>query len=437
MEERSKGAQPRVIRLGFLGLGNVGSGVYRVLQENGAAYLHRENLDIRVKRILVRDVQKQRDVAVDPKLLTERLEDVIDDADIDIVVEFMGGEEPALSHLLAALSRGKTVVTANKEVVAKHWDVLEQKARAHHAGLYFEASVAGGIPILRTLWDSLQGNEIDSVIGIINGTTNYILTKMSEEGKTYGEVLQEAQRLGLAEPDPTADVEGFDAMYKLSILSSIAFDAHVPLEKIYREGISHITPEDILYASELGLVPKLLAIGKKRGGAIEARVHPTLIPKEHPLASVRDAYNAIFLHGNAVDNLMFYGRGAGAYPTASAILGDVIHAAHTLAQPRYMRFNDPKERGEEVRFEDDWMTECFIHTQVQDKPGVLAKIAGILGAHGVSLASVFQISHGQGEVPLIFVTHKASEKALQDAVKELGMLPDVVRVANMIRVEGT
>ena len=422
------------IYIGMLGLGNVGTGVYRILTENAADIRHRESLDIRVKKILVRNKMKKRNVDADASLLTDRFDEILNDPEISIVAEFMGGIEPARSYMLAALQKGKTVVTANKEVMSKHWNELEDAARKTGAGLYFEAAVAGGIPVIRSMFDSLQGNNISQVMGIINGTTNYMLSKMSDEHLEYKDVLKQAQELGYAEPDPTADVEGYDAMYKLSILASLAFHARVPVDKIYHEGITRITAEDIKCGEEFGYVIKLLAIGKKEGLHIEARVHPTMIPKTHPLAAVRGPFNAIFIRGHAVGDLMFYGRGAGDMPTGSAVVSDIINASqHSVHQ--YTTFYNADKPSKDVVFETDWVSGYYINIRVLDKPGVLAKLTTIFGKHEVSIKSVMQRSAGTDFVPVIFITHQSREKAVLAAVEEIAALPEARGIANVIRVE--
>ena len=424
-----------IVKIGFLGFGNIGTGVYRILHENGGEIFHREGLELKVEKILVRDVKKPRKAAIDTALFTDSIEDIISNPDIELVAEFMGGVDPAREYILKVLGSGKSVVTANKEVMAKHWHELEKAAQQNGVGLYYEASVAGGIPIIKAVRESLQANRIHEIMGIINGTTNYILTKMSEEGRSFAEVLSEAQRLGYAEPDPTADIEGFDAMYKLSILSSISFHARVHIDRIYREGITGITVEDIEYGKTLGYAIRLLAIGKKRENSIEVRVHPTFIPFNHPLAAVRDSYNAIFIKGDAVGNLMLYGRGAGDMPTGSAIVSDIITACHQKHKHRYSTFYNENKASLEVDFEQDWETEFFVRLSVKDKPGVLAKIAGIFGKYGVSIASVIQKGHGEETVPLIFVTHNAKELSMKKAIEDIRNEQDVIKVENVIRVE--
>lgn len=423
------------IKIAFLGFGNVGTGAYKILHQNGKEILHREGFDIEVKRILVRDKNKARNLELTPSVLTTDINDIIDDPEITIVGEFMGGDTPAREYILKVLESRKTVVTANKEVIARHWPELEKAAQQNQVGLYYEASVAGGIPVIKVMSESLQANRVSELMGIINGTTNYILTKMSEDGRDFGEVLAEAQRLGYAEPDPTADVEGYDAMYKLSILSSISFHTRLHIENIYREGITKVTAEDIAYGKELGFAIRLLAIGKKQGLRVEARVHPTFIPLNHPLAAVRDSYNAIFVKGDAVGNLMLYGRGAGDLPTGSAIVSDIITACNQEQRHRYTTFYNEDRLAEEVELVNNWETEFFVRFTVKDQPGVLAKIAGIFGKYGVSIASVIQKEHNNGEVPLIFVTHHAKELSMKEAMEDIEKDTDVVRVENMIRVE--
>ena len=419
----------------LLGFGTVGSGVYRILNENGDQIAHREGIALSCGRILVRDFEHEPNLDMAPReLFTTAVDEIISDPSIDIVVECMGGIEPAKTFIIRALEAGKTVVTSNKEVMSKNWPAFEKAAKATGAGLYLEATVGGGIPIIRTILDSMQANNITRVMGIINGTTNYILTQMTENGQSFEDALADAQALGYAEANPTADVEGYDAMYKLSILSSMAFHARVQVEYIYREGIVGITQEDIAYGSELGYTVKLLAIGKKRGKTIEARVHPTMIPKAHPLASVRGAFNAIYLHGNIVDDIMLYGRGAGDMPTASAVVSDIIYAAGR-DQHHYTTFYNEDSVSAELSFENNWECEFFIRLVAQDKPGVLAKIASAFGKHGVSIESVRQQGESKDSVPLILITHKAKEISFRRAIEEISEIPEVISIANTIRVE--
>lgn len=421
------------VNIGFLGCGNIGAGVWRLLQEFGEEIGRREQLCFELRRVLVRDVHKARGVDLPKALLTDRPEDVLCDPQIEIVLEFMGGEEPAASYTQRALQSGKTVVTANKMALSTHWAALSAAAAQSGAGLYFEASVCGAIPVIRAMTDSLQANRIESLMGIINGTTNYILTRMTREGGRFDDVLYDAQRLGLAEPDPTADVEGYDAAYKLSILSSLAFHTHVPVESVYREGITKISPIDIACGQEMGLTLKLLAVAKRCGDTVEARVHPTFVPSAHPLASVSDAFNAVFLKGHACGELMFYGRGAGDMPTASALVSDLIKAAGAA------RHKLPEFFGGEdgVKMDNDWSSVYFIRMRARDKPGVLAKVAGCLGSHGVGIASMVQKGEPdpEGRVQLVFVTHRAHERSVMAALEEIEQ-PGETRVQSVIRVEG-
>ena len=419
------------VNIALIGLGTVGSGVYKTIAMQKANIEHKEGISLNIKKVLALKYAIEIPEELKAK---DFYKDVAADPDIDIVIELIGGVNPAKDFVLAALNAGKTVVTANKELLARFWPELNAAAKASGAGLYFEASVGGGIPILRTIWDSLQANEITSVMGIINGTTNYILSKMEQDRASYETVLKEAQQLGFAEANPKNDVEGYDAMYKLSILSSMAFHARVPVEYIYREGITGITQEDIAYADELGYSVKLLAIGKKRGKTVEARVHPTMIPKTHPLASVRGSFNAIYLHGNIVDDIMLYGRGAGDMPTASAVVSDVVYAAGR-DKHRYTTFYNEDRVSDELSFENNWESEFFLRYIVKDEPGVLAKIASVLGRHNVSVATVMQKGRRGEHVPLIFVTHKAKEISVKRAVDDISYIPEVISVASMIRVE--
>lgn len=420
------------VNIALIGLGTVGSGVYKTIQMQKERIEHKEDLKLNLKKVLA--LEYSIDVPEELKA-KDFYEDIVADDSIDIVIELIGGINPAKKFILAALEAGKTVVTANKDLLAQHWPILNAAAQKSGAGLYFEASVGGGIPILRTIWESLQANEIESLMGIINGTTNYILTNMTEHGLSYEEALSQAQEKGLAESNPRSDVEGLDAMYKLSILSSMAFHARVPIEFIYREGITKVTKEDIAFGRELGYIVKLLAITKRKGNTIEARVHPTMIKETHPLASVRGAFNAVFIHGNVVDDIMLYGRGAGDMPTASAVVSDVIYAAEHCNKHRYTTFYNADDVSSELTFENNWESEYFIRLVAADNPGVLGKIANIFGSYDVSIASVIQKGHDMDSVPLIFITHKAKEISVKRAIEEISYIDDVISVAGMIRVE--
>lgn len=424
----------KTVTIGFLGYGNIGTGVWELLSGFTEEMAHRHGLTIEVKRILVRDVNKKRRIPQVTGLLTDDPDAVLLDPDISLVIECLGGEEPATAYMLKALSQGKTVVTANKLAVALHWPKLQQAAEENGAGLYYEASVCGAIPIIETINKSLQANRIDTVMGIINGTTNYILSRMSQNGEAYDDVLRDAQALGLAEPDPSSDVEGMDAAYKLSILSSLSFHAKVPYERIFRQGITKVSPLDIACGQEMGYALKLLAIAKRRGNTIETRVHPTFIPKEHPLASVNGSFNAVYLHGHAFDAMTLQGRGAGDLPTASAIVSDVIRAA-TCQRHFHPTFVNSESPDASLTFTDNWECAYFIRLSAVDAPGVLSHVSGCFAKHQVSIASMIQKgTQEEGRVPLIFITHEAKEQSMLRALADLD--EKVATVESMIRVEG-
>ncbi|HNW86610.1 MAG TPA: homoserine dehydrogenase [Candidatus Limiplasma sp.] len=423
----------RNIIIGFLGCGNVGSGVWRLLEGFGKDIEHRAGLRFSVKKVLVRDLHKQRDIQFPDGVLTDNPADVLEDPEIQIVVEFLGGEEPAYSLMLRALTAGKTVVTANKVAFALHWHELQKAAKASHAGLYYEAAVCGAIPIIHSLEESLQANRIDKIFGIVNGTTNYILTRMSKNAEDYKTVLSDAQRLGLAEPDPAADVEGLDAAYKLSILASLAFHGRVPFDDVYVEGITHVSAEDIRCGQELGYTLKLLAIAKRDGLKVETRVHPTFIRSDHPLANVSGSFNAVYLHGHACQDMMFLGRGAGDMPTASAIVSDLERAA-TACQHLYPTFENELNPKVSLQNNTDWQCPFYIRMLAKDEPGVLSRVAKCLADEEVSIAAVQQKGEcHNGRATLVVITHTASEKAMQRAIAALD--GDIATLESMIRVE--
>lgn len=419
--------------IGFLGCGNVGGGVWQLLQGFEKELAHRDHLKIRVKRILVRDPAKARTCDVPAHLFTTNPDDVISDPEISLVAEFLGGEQPATEYMITALKNGKTVVTANKVAVALNWHRLQAAAQESRVGLYYEASVCGAIPIINALMTSLQANRIDRLMGIINGTTNYILSRMYDNGENYADVLRDAQKLGLAEPNPASDVEGMDAAYKLSIMSSLAFHARVPFKKVFREGITDVTAMDIACGKEMGYVLKLLAIAKREEDTIEVRVHPTFLPAEHPLSRVHGSFNAVYLHGHACKEMMLQGRGAGDMPTASAVVGDIIHACtvDVHAHPTFANCAEPDVR---LDFTDNWTTRFFVRVSANDQPGTLEKIAGWFAQENVSIATMMQKDMVEnGRVPLIFITHEAPEKAMQAAIARMD--PSVCKVESVIRVE--
>lgn len=426
----------KIVKTALLGYGNIGGGVMKVLQENGPGIEKHHGVRFEIVHALVRDLGKKRAIDLGEGVLTTRLEDITGDPEVELVVEFMGGVHPSSDYMLACLEAGKTVVTANKEAIANTWPQLEAAAKAHGAGLYYEASVGGGIPIIRTLNRSMQANRMQTVMGIINGTTNSILTQMSEEHLPYAQALAQAQAAGLAEPDPTNDVEGFDTLFKLSILSSLAFHERVPIEAIYREGITAVTPAMLDYGRKMGYVMKLLAIGKcDEAGKIEVRVHPTFIPNSHPLASVSGSYNAIFLEGNAVGRVMLYGRGAGDLPTASSVISDMVNAVKTAGHT-YSAFANVEGAEKEVVFEHNWKTRYFLSLHLADQPGVVAMVSGILARYEVSIASMIQQGVDEDSVPVVLITHETHEQAMQAAVKEIESLPTCIHPVELVRVEG-
>jgi homoserine dehydrogenase len=422
------------IRVGLLGCGNVGAPIVRLLDEHADLIAGRAGVGITVARVAVRDASKPRDVKLAPELFTADAASVVADPDIDVVVEVMGGVEPARTLITAALEAGKPVITANKELVAHHGPELF--AVAAHAGvdLLFEASVAGGIPLMRPLRESLAGDRIHRVTGIVNGTTNYILTRMTEAGATFEEALAEAQRLGYAEPDPTADIEGLDAAAKAAIIATIAFGARVRPEDVHTEGITGITSDDIASAQLLGYVVKLIAVAEEGRGDVAVRVHPAMVPLQHPLATVRDSFNAVLIEGEAVGELMLYGRGAGAGPTASAVLGDLVDAVRNLVSGgKGATFGELVERP--MRPIGDLESQYYLLIEVADRPGVLAAIANEFGRHGVSIQSMQQRGL-DADARLVFVTHRAREADVRATVEALRSVEPVHRVGSVLRVMG-
>ncbi|MBP3720236.1 MAG: homoserine dehydrogenase [Clostridia bacterium] len=415
--------------LGLLGLGNIGGGVWDLIRTFGAETAVRTGISLRVKKALVLDKKIHGGHEVPEEVLTTDRADILEDPEIQVVCEFLGGEQPAAGMMLRALENGKTVVTANKMALSLHFDELRAMAKKIGAGLYYEASVGGAIPIINAIQSPLIANHIEQMMGIVNGTTNYILTRMAAEGAEYETVLKDAQRLGLAEPDPTADVEGMDAAYKLSILGSLAFHSRIRVEDVYREGITRVNTEDIAFGREMGYVLKLLAIGKDNGDTIEARVHPAFLPADHPLARVDGSLNAVYLYGHSFKDMMLEGRGAGDAPTASAIVGDIVQAAQNAVHPM------PYLREDPVPVADDWHSKYFIRMKAKDAPGVLAEVTGLLAGEGISVSAMMQKgAEPGGKATLIVITHVAPESAVQRVVKALN--PEICRVENVIRVEG-
>ena len=423
----------RTLRVGLLGCGTVGTAVARLLHEHREDIARRAGCRLEVSKVAVRDPSKRRDVPVDASAFTADPMDVIDDPDVDIVCELMGGSEPAGSLILAAFDRDKPVVTANKELLSTRGRELFDASEAKALDLYFEAAVGGGIPLVRPLKESLTGERLTRIIGIVNGTTNFVLTRMSENGMSFADALEEAQCLGYAEADPSADVDGHDAAAKCAILASIAFNARVVAADVYREGIAGVSTEDIEFARRLGYVVKLLAIAELHEERIAARVHPAMIPSNHPLAAVRDAFNGVFVEGSNVGELMFYGRGAGGEPTATAVIGDLVTVARNrLAGARGVGCTCFLERT--IRPMSEMEGQYYILLRVEDRPGVLAEIASVFGRNEVSIKSVWQEGTG-ADAQLVFITHRAREGSFQQAVTELRDVRAVEEVRSVLRVE--
>ena len=427
-----------MVRVGLLGCGNVGAALVQLVEDRGGEITARTGVRLELGRVAVRSLARKRPVHLDDGVLTVDAAEVVADPNVDLVVEVMGGIEPARELILAALAAGKPVVTANKELLANHGAELFAAANTAGVDLLFEAAVAGGIPIMRPLRESLVGEEVRRVMGIVNGTTNFILTQMSEHGTSYAEALAEAQQLGYAERDPTADVEGYDAGAKAAILASLAFGAKVVAGDVYHEGISGITPTDIDFARRLGYVIKLLAIAELVGEpdgteAVAVRVHPTMVPLSHPLAGVRDSFNAVFVEGAAVGDLMFYGRGAGGDPTGSAVLGDLIDAATNLGKGTHASLISLVRRP--IRPIDELLTSYYLNLDVHDRPGVLRAIAEVFERHGVSIRSMEQ--EGTGDTArLILITHEAREADVQATLEDIRGLDVILNVTSVLRVIG-
>lgn len=422
------------VGVAILGLGVVGGGVYDILTEKKEYFKTTQDLDVTVETVLEKNIERALSRGVDRSNIAANIEEVVSNPNVDIVVEVMGGTEPARTFVLKALMSGKSVVTSNKELFAKHWSELEEEAKKMNVALMFEASCVGGVPIIRVLQDGMQANKIQSIKGIINGTTNYILTKMAEFGSDYETALKEAQKLGYAEFNPTADVEGFDATYKISILSSLAFNSKVCIENVYREGITGIDKEDIAYGKSMGYTLKLLGIGKRSEDGIDVRVHPAFIKNDDPLASVNDSFNAVHLVGDAVGEIMLYGRGAGALPTGSAIVSDIIFAAKH-SECYYAPFKNNEKGNKETKFVADFVSKYYIRMFVKDEVGVLAKISGQFSKGDISIKEVKQMSSGEGLSEIIVITHPAYESDMKKTVEKINALSEVISIKGFIRIE--
>jgi len=431
----------KMISIGLIGFGTVGTGVVKLLQENGDLIAGRLGAAIRLQRIADIDIRKSRGIPVDDALLTTDAADILNDPGIDIVVELMGGYEPARTFILAAMTQGKHVVTANKALLATHGDEIFRSAMRHGVNIGFEASVGGTVPVIKALKESLIANRIQSISAIVNGTSNFILSKMTDEGGSFETVLKEAQALGFAESDPAYDVEGIDAAHKLAILLSLSYGKKVHLGDLYREGITRIGEQDIAFARELGYRIKLLAIAIRRDREIEARLHPTMIPFDHLLANVNGNFNAFHIVGDAADSVFLYGQGSGMMPTASAVVSDIVDIARDIRKgiagrvpPRVL----DEEAIEEIRLMhfDQIRTNYYFRFSAVDRPGVLSRISGILGANDISIATVIQKGRKQGgAVPIVMTTYKARERDVRKALEDIDRLDIVMGKTVLIRIE--
>lgn len=425
-----------VRKIALLGMGTVGSGVYQIIEKQRAEMPHKIGAELEVAKVLVRNKAKYT-ALVPQDRLTDQWADVLNDDTIDIVVEVMGGIEPARTYIKEALEKGKHVVTANKDLMAMHGHELLDIAKNQNCDLLFEAAVAGGIPIIRPLKQCLAGNDISEVMGIINGTTNFILTKMTEEGMEFADALQLATDLGYAEADPTADIEGYDAGRKLAILASLAFHTPVTFDDVYTEGISKITAKDIRYAHELGCEIKLLGIAKHTEDGIEVKVHPTMIPQNHPLAKVNDAFNAVFVHGDAVDDAMFYGRGAGSLPTGSAVVGDIMDVARNMLFGCNGRIGCTCYKDIPVKQMGDTKSGYYIRMKLEDRAGTLAALAGVFGSNNVSINKLLQKTKHGDTAEVVIVTHDVLEKKFMDSITVISTMSMVKEISSIIRVYQT
>lgn len=425
-----------VIQVALLGLGTVGGGVYKVMRLQKPEMEKKLNTVLNIKKILVRNLEKASRKVDDTSVLTTDWKEIIEDESIDIVIELMGGLEPAGTYIKQALEAGKNVITANKDLMADRGGALLDTATAHHVDLQFEASVAGGIPIIGPLKHSLSANYISEVMGIVNGTTNFILSKMSQEHMDFTDALAIATELGYAEADPTADVEGYDAGRKVAIMASIAFHSRVTFQDVYTEGITKITQKDISYASEMGWVIKLLGVAKNTAEGVEARVHPMLLPKSHPLATVSGSYNAVFVHGDAVDDVMFYGQGAGEMPTASAVMGDVFETAQNIINDSTGATHCGCYKQLPIKKIEDIISRYFLRMEVEDKPGVLATVASVLGNNSVSIEQVVQKERSGDNAEIVVITNHVKERHLKDALLTFQDMSVVKAIPSLIRVYG-
>lgn len=423
----------KTIQAALLGAGTVGGGVYKLLERRRSELPDKIGADVVISKILVRDAKKAR-AGIPSDKLTEHFEEILNDPQISVVIELMGGVEPAKRYIEAALAAGKHVVTANKDLLAEYGFALARTAAKRGLDLRFEASVAGGIPILTPLMTSLEGNDITEIMGIVNGTTNFILTKMTNENMDFDAALHKAQTLGFAEADPTADVDGLDAARKVAILASLAFHSEVTFGDVSVEGISKIRAKDIRYAKEMGYVIKLIGIARNTGGEIEVSVSPMMIPQSHPLAAVNDSFNAVFVHGDAIGDAMFQGRGAGELPTASAVLGDLIAVCRDILAGcgGRVRINPYKHLPLQAR--SDAEHRFFLHLRVEDRPGIFAGVAGVLGNNDVGISQVIQKQRTEDAAEIVVITDRVQTRRIEDALAVFRAMPAIREISSVIRV---
>jgi homoserine dehydrogenase len=425
----------KAISIGLLGLGTVGSGVVKIIENHQDKLIHQVGCPVVIKKILVQEVHKLRSIEVDANLLTSNADEIIFDKDIDVIIEVMGGIVETKDYLLSALRQGKHVVTANKDLMALHGSELLTVAAEHGCDLFYEASVAGGIPILRSLVDGLASDRITQLMGIVNGTTNYILTKMSDEGRSYDEVLKEAQELGFAEADPTSDVEGLDAARKMTILATLGFSMHIDLEDVFVEGISKVTDEDLWYGKQLGYTMKLIGYAHREGEKVEVSVAPTFLSNNHPLASVQNEYNAVYVYGEAVGETMFYGPGAGSLPTATAIVSDLVAVIKNLRLGVNGRSAVTPQFKKQLKDNVEKYSKFFLRIHVQDEVGVFADITTIFAKYGVSFEKILQLPVKKNEISeIVLVTHRASLTNYDQILLELKDLKAVLEIKSAYRV---
>ncbi|AKF95555.1 homoserine dehydrogenase [Brevibacillus laterosporus] len=430
--------EKKQVKVGLMGLGTVGTGVVRIVDAHQEDLFNQTGLSIEIHKILVQDKEKARNIVIDQEKITTNADDLLEDPDIDVIVEVIGGIHPTKDYLLKALAKGKNVVTANKDLMALHGAELLHKAQEKKCDVFYEASVAGGIPILRALVEGFSSDRITKMMGIVNGTTNYIMTKMSKEGAEYREVLAEAQALGYAESDPTADVEGFDAARKMAILSTLGFRVPMNLEDVQVRGISKVNKEDIAYGKKLGYEVKLLGIARRDNDEIEVSVQPTMVHKSHPLASVNGVFNAVYVHGEAVGETMFYGPGAGEMPTATAVVSDLISVVKNMKLGVNGRGTVTPYKEKKLKTDDKKFSKYFIRLIVADKRGVLAQITNLLAEKDVSLDQVIQQPYqDSGQSEIVMVTHTSSKYNVASVLKTLEGMDVISEIKSYYQVEGT